>query len=50
MLTGQLLHKLLQGSYHVGLIQGLLPIVQFLLKEPLLFTEQLLQRDMIIYS
>lgn len=34
---------LLQASYHVGLVQGLLPVVQLLLKESFLLTKQLLQ-------
>lgn len=41
---------LLQASYHVGLIQCLLPVVQFFLKESLLLTEQLLQQDIITYD
>ena len=31
------------GSYHVGLIQSLLPVVQLLLQEALLLTEQVLE-------
>lgn len=41
---------LLQASYHVGLVQGLLPVVQLLLKESFLLTKQLLQEDVIIYN
>ncbi len=41
---------LLWAPYHVGLIQGLLPVVQLFLQESLLFTEQLLQPDVICAS
>lgn len=33
------------ASYHVGLVQGLFPVVQLLLKEAFLLTKQLLQQD-----
>lgn len=41
---------LLQAPYHVGLVQGLLSVVQLFLEEPLLLTEQLLQQDVITYN
>lgn len=37
-----------ENSYHVSLIQGLLPVIQLFLKESLLFTEQLLQQGLIV--
>lgn len=41
---------LLQAPYHVGLVQGLLPVVQLLLQKSFLFTEQLLQQDVMKYN
>lgn len=39
-----------KASYHVGLIQSLLPVVQLFLKESLLLAEQLLQQYTEIYD
>lgn len=39
-----------KASYHVGLIQSLLPVVQLFLKESLLLAEQLLQQYTEMYD
>lgn len=39
-----------KASYHIGLIQSLLPVVQLFLKESLLLAEQLLQHHTEIYD
>lgn len=36
-----------QASYHVCLVQSLLPVVQFFLQETLLLAEQLLQQEVV---